>query len=221
MAKTIEQLEQDVARAKAIYLRAQASFTARNNALIAARKAEEAKVTMTLALALEAEVPSGWNQRGDAFLSQLSFKGAWKGSGLRNGMGHWGTTKQNILTVYVNHTWDDVKLLTLATLLQQVVPLIRPGQIEGNLKLMSKGASVDAATLRCFDIAENSMKMDGDYRLGQISETEWVVFDGRNVGTSWGRAQMTGSLMECLQEIRANLWHEGGVREDDDCHCHC
>lgn len=220
MAKTIEQLEQEQVLAANILKRAQTNFATKNNALIKARKAEEAKVTMTLALALEAEVPSGWNARGDAFLTQLSFKGDWKGTGLRNGMGHWGTTKQSVLTIGINHTWDDAQLLVTATLLQQVVPLIRPGQLEGTLKLMSKGSSVDSATLRCFDIAESSCKEDGDFKLGQISETEWVVFDQRDVGRSWGRARITGSLMECLQEIRSNLWSSGGHRETED-HCHC
>jgi hypothetical protein len=215
VAKTIEQLVETQKRASDAFERARNNFHIANNALIAARKAEEAKIEMTLAYALEGKVDSGWNERGAQYLQNLSWKGEWKGTGLRSNSSHWNNTHQHQLTVYLDARDDDAKLATLEKLMNKVVSLYRPGAVTGTLKLTSKGASVDASTLRVFDITEHSLKLDGDYQIGQISETEWVVYDLRHINTSYGRALETGTLLECLRYIRDNLSHTGGDYNED------
>lgn len=213
MAKTIEQLVEAQKRASDAFERARDNFHIANNALIKARKAEEAKIEMTLAYALEGLVGSGWNERGSQYLQNLSWKGEWKDTGLRSNGSYWNTTNQHQLTISLDAKWDDAKLQVLERLIDKIVPLYRTGAVTGTLKLTSKGASVDLSTLRVFDITEHSLKEDGDYKLGQISNTEWVVFNLRNV--SYGRAEETGSLLECLQYVRANLSYSGGEYYED------
>jgi hypothetical protein len=119
--------------------------------------------------------------------------------------------------VVLDARWDRAKLVTLAALINKVTPLLKPGVHEGSLKLMSKGSSIDASVLRIFDITDHYLCAKGNYQLGQINETEWVVFDSDDIGKSWGRAEQTGTLMECLEYIQQRHSYEGGVYEDDDC----
>jgi len=216
VAKTIEQLTANLDRARDALKRAQDNFHIAHNAFTTAQLAEEAKEAMTLEKALETNVASGWNKRGDAYLSQLSWKGAWQGSGLRNGGGHWCRTDQNCLTVAVNHKWDDDKLVTLSQLIESVLPVIRPGMFEGTLKLTSKGAAVKTDLMRGFNIAEHTLSRYNDWKLAWIQGDEWAIFDHRDIDRSWGRARITGSLLECLKEIRQYLWSEGGTYSEED-----
>ena len=216
MAKTIAELVVVEARLRKSVESAQAKWKRANDLLINAHKAEEAKEEMTLALALETYLPSGWNERGDQYLNALTWKGEWFRTGLQGGSGHWNKTKQNQLKIAVNYTWDDAKLEALEQHILKVIPLIKAGVFEGDLKTLSKGGRVDAATLKVISIFEHDLSAGGDWNLGLMEDGEWIVFDSRDVGQSYGRARFIGTLMECLQEIRTTLWYEGGPYSDDD-----
>lgn len=217
MAKTIAELEVVEARLRKSVESAQAKWKRANDLLIKARKAEEAKEEMTLALALETYLPSGWNQRGYDFLNELTWKGEWFRTGLQAGSGHWCETMQNQLKVAVNHTWDDAKLEALEQHILKVIPLIKPGVFKGSLKTLSKGGQVDSSTLKVLSIFEHDLSRYSDWNLGRMEDGEWIVFDSRVIGRSYGRARFIGTLLECLQEIRSGLWYEGGpTREDND-----
>jgi hypothetical protein len=215
MARTIEQLEALEARYRERYFKAQALWKRTNDALVKARKAEEAKVEMDLQMALESHVASGWNERGYNFLNDLTWKGEWKKTGLQATGGGWVKTDQQQVKVALGYRWDDEKLKVLAGHVEKVIPLIRPGMFEGPLKLLSKGSSVQANTLRCLSIFEHNLSENADWNLGLMEDGEWVIFDSRIVNRSYGRARFVGTLMECLREIADHLWYEGGPVQED------
>ena len=49
-----------------------------------------------------------------------------------------------------------------------------------------------------------------------MPDGNWVIFDSYNAKYSWGRARLTGSLLDCLEEVRQYLWYDGGTRDEED-----
>jgi hypothetical protein len=179
----------------------------------------ESRQTLDFENALVARLPSGDNVKGMNWLEARTWKGDWKGTGLMYSGSYWPNTNQYCLTVRLNHQWDDAKLAETAKLIEDAIEVVKAGQFDdqaGDLKLMSKGSAVALNELKVLDIREYELSANADWKLALMPDDQWVIFDARNAGYTWGRARLVGSLVDCLGEIRQYLWAEGGEEPQED-----
>lgn len=178
---------------------------------------------MTMARALDVFLNDGHTdyEKGRQHLEMLTWKGAWKGTGLMYSGSYWPGTKQRQLKVALDYNWDKAKLAELEALLLTVLPDMKTGNYDmsragfnGDATIGSwdkKVATVDGQTLKIFDIFEHDLSMGGDYMLGIREDGSAVVFDQRRMRHGLIKV---GTLTECLEVIRQEYWYQGGPREE-------
>ena len=164
--------------------------------------AEVAKDEMTLALALEPYIPGTAidNERAYAFLQELSWEGAWKGSGLMAMGGYWTETTQTQLKVGIPATFSDAQLDTLEQLIRNdALPVIRPGAL--------KGIDPNFADAKAIDVFEDDCAETRSPVL-LVFPNDWSeVVNQRYYRPEW-RGQSTyfkGTLRDALAYIRGHL----------------
>lgn len=169
---------------------------------------------------LETYLPSGENTIGYKWLQDKSWKGDWKDTGLIYAGSTWNNTNQRILTVRIpSRSFTDQQLSDLEKLIQGIMPSIKAGAYDaksGDLKLMSKGSSVPLKDLKVLSIQDPGCGEFSSWNLAEMPDGNWVIFDAYTADKSWGRARLTGTLLECLQEVRQYLSNDPRNSDDDE-----
>jgi hypothetical protein len=224
MTKTREQVEEILKIEIAALEKQQAKVNRLHNQLVKMLEAEAAQQPMTVARALETFLPGTHVEfrEGYEFLTDMTWKGKWKGTGLQFGGGYWSGTRQRTLKLALNYTWDTAKLEQLEKLILEVLPDMKTGNWDATQMSPSdfmigsfshKEEKINVQTLKLFDIFEHNLSEHGSYNLGVLDDGSAVVFETRFVSSG---LEKRGTLMECLEYIRENLWYEGGEKSDDD-----
>lgn len=227
MTKTREQIEAILETERAVLQKQQAKVNRLHNQVVKMLESEAAQQTMTVALALQTFLPGTFVDfhAGAKFLEDMTWKGKWKGTGLRFCGSYWNGSMQRVLKLALNHTWDAAKLAELEKLILEVLPDMKTNNFstEGHRgrRMMigtcdAKVEKIDVQTLKMFDIFEHNLSERGNYILGVLEDGSAVVFESRFMECG---LEKRGTLMECLEYIRENYWYEGGVSRDDDCWC--
>lgn len=223
MAKTREQVEAELEQATKEFLAAEKKVVRLRRQLSRMVTKAAAAEPMTLERAMVVFLDDGFteNDAGYKFLNDLSWKGAWYGYGLRVS-GYWPGNNQRALQLALNYNWDAEKLAHLEKLMVEVLPIMKTGiyrtKDQGGQEMMigsfdKKVAKIDGQTLKVFSIMEHELSAGGDWQFGVLPDGSAVVFDARC--PAYG-LETTGTIGECLEYVRQNLWYEGGEIEYDE-----
>jgi hypothetical protein len=227
MTKTREQIEEILNAEIAVLKKQQTKVNKLQKQLVSLLEAEASQKTMTVALALETFLPGTCVDftAGHKFLTDMTWKGKWKGTGLQFSGSYWAGSKQRVLKLALNYNWDKDKLAELEKIMLEVLPDMKTNNYDLDVRFnqeqmigdfSTKTEKIDVQTLKLFEIFEHNLSAYGNYNLGVLEDGSAVVFETRNLGHG---LQKRGTLMECLDYVRENLWYEGGETIDDDGWC--
>ncbi len=204
---------------------AEAAIQKRNAAQAKYRKVQielESRTELTLESALVARIASGENTRGYNWLQEKSWKGDWHKTGLRHDGSQWSDTNQYVMTVWSDYRWGEAELKVQAEKILEIIDVIKSGQFKPGTKIkLSKDEEIDLHDCKVFDIFDRGCGESYNWNLAYISEDRWTIFDSYSC-KPWrtATARLTGTLQECLEEMRAYLYYEGGndngYDEDED-----
>lgn len=225
MAKTREQLEAELEVALKEMTRAQNRVVRLRNSISKITTATFAAEPMTVERALITYLDDGRTENVDGykFLQQLTWEGEWKGSGLQFTGGYWTGSQQRCLQLALDYTWDATKLAHLEQLMRDVLPFMSTNNFrtkaQGGCEQMLIGSfdmkvpKVNGQTLKIFDIVEHELSAGGDWNFGVLPDGSAVVFDARRPRSG---LEVAGTIAECLEYVRENLWYKGGEVEYDE-----
>lgn len=197
----IDAANERIAQARADLDKAERSFRAVFQRQTAIIKAEQAKVPLTLGLALEIERDGIRDSKASYdFLQDLQWKGAWKGMGIGTS-GYWIETNQTQIQLRIPSKMDDVQMLLLeAIILDEVLPVVRPGALVGRgNKGLDKCKVLAMLTNDCGESTDPVLVTEDDKKFRVIDLRDW----------RWNEtAEFEGSLIGALYYIRQRHAHD-------------
>jgi hypothetical protein len=195
--KTIADAKAKIDAARVEYEKASRKASRIINAQSKRIKTELEKEPITLASALEPYLAGDHaieNETGHKFLQDLTWTGAWKGSGLQASGGYWTETMQNQVKVAIGATFSDEKLHKLAQLIKnEVLPVIR------------RGALKRFPEAKVIDIFDDDLSEHYSMVLITFDDELFYIINQRGYNNAnLESKKFSGSLFDCLTYIRGH-----------------
>lgn len=191
----IAKWSQEIEDARKVLAAANQTFDSKYKRLKKRIEAEQAKDEMTLERALVTYGEAGLeNTAGWQFLHDLTWKGAWTGTGLMGAGGYWIETNQYIIKVAIPRTFETAQLERLRDLILEVEPAIKPGAFE------------EYPEAKVLDVLDDGLNECRSWKLMLVDGT-WHVVDARSYEFRYNKklnSMFKGDLLGALTAIRNN-----------------